>query len=195
MSKKMKSSKKNEKKQEEMEKPSFSFCVYDWAKTIITMLVFVMLILTFVFRQVTVSGPSMNDTLHNADRLIITNFMYQPHNGDIIIASHGDFYEDAIVKRVIATQGQKIRIDYENSKVYVNGKELDEPYAKGKTIMLSDMLDIPDVIPEGYVFVMGDNRENSVDSRSREIGLIPVQNIIGKAIFRVYPFDTFGGLT
>ena len=76
----------------------------------------------------------------------------------------------------------------------VDGKTINEPYVKGATVRIPDPLEIPDKIPEGYVFVMGDNREDSVDSRSNIIGLIPVQNIIGKAVFRVYPFDSFGSI-
>ena len=95
---------------------------------------------------------------------------------------------------MIATEGQRLQINYENDEVIVDGVVLKEDYIKGRTIKLQNPTAIPDVIPKGYVFVMGDNREDSLDSRSTRIGLIPVENIIGKAFWRVQPFDTFGSL-
>ena len=173
---------------------NFTVFVFEWASAFMVALIFVVLLLTFVFRQVTVSGTSMTDTLQNGDRLIISSFMYTPKYGDIIVASHGQDYSEPIIKRVIATEGQSISINYDTSEVSVDGVILEEDYIKGKTIKLRNPLDIPDVIPEGYVFVMGDNREGSLDSRSTEIGLIPVTNIIGKAEIRIYPFDSFGSV-
>ncbi len=169
------------------------FC-YDWVGTLLFAVTIVLLIMAFFLRQVTVKGGSMNDTLRHQDRLIVASFMYTPQYGDIIVATHGNKLEEAIIKRVIATEGQKLTIDYEANKVLVDGKELDEDYIKGRTIVLPNPTDIPEVIPKGYVFVMGDNREDSLDSRSTRIGLIPVENIIGKAIFRMYPFDSLGFL-
>ena len=171
---------------------SFLAAIFDWANTVAFAIIVVLLILTFVFKQVTVNGPSMNDTLQNGDRLIVTDFMYEPHNGDIIVASHGKEYNEPIIKRIIATSGQSISVDYDTGNVCVDGVIIDEKYIKGKTIKLSDPIKFPVTIPEGYVFVMGDNREDSIDSRTNVIGMIPVQNIIGKAIFRVYPFNNMG---
>lgn len=168
--------------------------VFEWTNALITALIVVLLLLTFVFRQVTVKGSSMTDTLQNGDRLIVSNFMYTPKNNDIIVISHGNNYSEPIIKRVIATEGQSLTINYDTGEVAVDGVLLDEPYIKGVTRQLRNPLTIPDVIPEGYVFVMGDNREGSLDSRSTEIGLIPVQNIIGKAEFRIYPFSSFGNI-
>ncbi len=152
-------------------------------------------VLTFFVRQVTVSGNSMTDTLQDQDRLLVTNFMYTPQNGDIIIISHGNIYSDPIIKRVIAVGGQRLDINYDTNEVIVDGVVQYEPYIKGKTRQLSNSVSLEDynnIIPEGYVFVMGDNREGSLDSRSKDIGLIPVNNIIGKAQFRFAPFDKFG---
>ncbi len=176
------------------EETNLSLFVYEWANAIIVALVVVFILLTFVFRQVTVKGTSMTDTLYGDDRLIISNFMYTPQYGDIVVISHGQNYSEPIIKRVIATEGQALSINYTTGQVSVDGVILDEPYIKGKTIKLKHSLDIPDRIPEGYVFVMGDNREGSLDSRSTDIGLIPVENIIGKAEWRIYPFDTIGYL-
>ena len=168
--------------------------VFEWGNALITALVVVVLLLTFVFRQVTVNGSSMTDTLQSGDRLIVTNFMYTPQNGDIVVISHGNNYSEPIIKRVIATEGQTLSINYNTGEVVVDGVLLDETYIKGTTKQIRNPLEIPSVIPEGYIFVMGDNREGSLDSRSTEIGLIPLENVIGKAELRVYPFNTFGSI-
>lgn len=168
--------------------------IFEWSNAGIVAVITVVIILTFFFRQVTVSGPSMTDTLQDKDRLIVQSFMYTPQCGDIVVIDHAAFYDDPLIKRVIAVGGQKLNIDYTTGEVSVDGVILHEDYIKGKTIKLANSTPIPDVIPEGYVFVMGDNREGSLDSRSTKIDLIPVENIIGKAIFRMYPFDSIGGL-
>lgn len=168
--------------------------VFEWGNALITALVIVILLLTFVFRQVTVNGSSMTDTLQSGDRLIVTNFMYTPQNGDIVVISHGNNYSEPIIKRVIATEGQTLSINYNTGEVVVDGVLLDETYIKGITRQIRNPLEIPSVIPEGYIFVMGDNREGSLDSRSTEIGLIPLENVIGKAEFRIYPFSAFGSI-
>ncbi len=179
---------------------TFAQILYDWLSTLFLAVVVILLVMTFFVRQVTVKGNSMNDTLQTQDRLLVSSFLYHPQNGDIVIVthgdvSHGDVYDDAIIKRVIAVEGQHLEINYETSEIYVDGKLVEEPYAKGRTIPLSNPTPIPEVIPKGYVFVMGDNREDSLDSRSARIGLIPVENIIGKAFWRIQPFSTFGGVS
>lgn len=166
--------------------------LYDLLGTLLVALTILLLLMTFFYRQVTVSGPSMEDTLHDKDRLLVSSFLYQPQNGDIVIITHGAMLDELIVKRVIAVEGQHLAIDYEKNEVSVNGKVLKEDYIKGRTIALSHPTKIPEVIPKGYVFVMGDNRENSKDSRTTSIDLIPVENVVGKAIFRWYPFDRLG---
>ena len=179
---------------EEEESISVTSFIFEWANAFMVALIVVVLLLTFVFRQVTVSGSSMTDTLSDKDRLIISSFMYKPQYGDIVVISHGENYSDPIIKRVIATEGQSLSINYETGEVSVDGVILEEKYIKGKTIRLRNSLEIPEKIPEGYVFVMGDNREGSLDSRSTDIGLIPVENIIGKAELRIYPLSKFGSV-
>ncbi len=187
---------KQEKIAEEEEELSVNITafIFEWANAFMVALIVVVLLLTFAFRQVTVSGSSMTDTLASGDRLIISSFMYTPQYGDIVVVSHGEKYDEPIIKRVIATEGQALSINYDTGDVSVDGVILNEPYIKGTTIRLRHPLDIPDKIPEGYVFVMGDNREGSLDSRSTEIGLIPVSNIIGKAEIRIYPLAEFGSV-
>ncbi len=169
--------------------------LFEWAGAVFVSIVIVMLVLTFFVRHVTVSGSSMTDTLQNGDRLLVSSFMYTPQNGDIVVISHGNNYSDPIIKRVIALGGQRLDIDYNTGEVTVDGVILEENYIKGKTRQLSNSISLEEydhIIPEGYVFVMGDNREGSLDSRSKEIGIIPVNNIIGKAEWRIMPFDKFG---
>lgn len=161
--------------------------VYDWSRYIIITLVFAVIVLTFFLRVVGVDGRSMMNTLLHGDKVVVTNFMYTPKDGDIVVISHAEKYDKAIIKRIIATEGQTLQIDYKNQRVYVDGTLLDEPYVSSE--LKEGNAEIPSVIPEGKVFVMGDNRFDSLDSRSVEIGLIDVENIIGKAQFILYPFD------
>lgn len=177
--------------------------IYDYLEVFCYALGMMMLLFLFVFRLVTVDGDSMRGTLANEDKLIISNLFYTPETGDIIVInpeSHGN-NEEPIIKRVIATEGQTVRIDYENWAVYVDGKKLDEPYIEemreveqqrfGKDTPM-DGTNVPKykdefTVGEGKVFVMGDNRNNSKDSRSREYGEMSVNRILGKVIIRITP--------
>lgn len=138
----------------------------------------------------TVSGESMMNTLHDKDRMIVTSFMYEPKYGDIVVIPHTHAIPVPIIKRVIATAGQTLKIDFKKNKVYVDGNLLDEPYISSKTVF-GDTL-IPEKIPEGFVFVMGDNRAHSTDSRFEEVGLVSVDDILGKAQFTIWPPNRFG---
>lgn len=161
--------------------------LYDWVHSLVFAVAIVVIILTFFLRLVDVSGTSMVPTLKHQDKVIVTNFFYTPSDGDIIVISHGAEYADPIIKRVIATEGQTLSIDFDKGKVKVDGKVIDEPYIQGFTH--AEDAEIPKVIPKGKVFVMGDNRGVSLDSRSKEIGLIDVNDIIGKAQVVVFPFN------
>ncbi len=162
-----------------------SLNLYDWVNSIIVAVVAVVILLTFCFRLIDVDGRSMEPTLINTDKVIVTNLFYTPNNGDVVVISHGEKYDKPLIKRVIATEGQTLDIDFENYKIYVDGALIDEPYIQGETI--EGNADIPDVVPEGKVFVLGDNRPVSLDSRSREVGLIDEESIIGKAQFVIIP--------
>lgn len=159
--------------------------IYDWTKTILTALLVVIVILAFFVRIVNVKGGSMDVTLADADKLLVTSFLYTPKDGDIIIASRGQYLDEPIVKRVIAVEGDTLKIDFEKQEVYVNGELLDEPYVSSP--LKQGDAEIPSIIPEGKVFAMGDNRFDSLDSRYNEVGLLNVSDIIGKAQFIVYP--------
>ena len=165
--------------------------VYDILRSVLISASILILIITFVFTMVIVDGRSMQHTLESGDKIIVTKMGYQPKDGDVIVVGKSEErYSKPIVKRVIATEGQTLEIDFENQQVIVDGKGLDEPYISSETI--EGTAEIPEVIPEGYVFVMGDNRYISMDSRYKDIGLVNVDDIVGKAVFVVFPFDRFG---
>lgn len=169
--------------------------LYDWVRCIVFAIAIVVICLTFVFRLVSVEGTSMNDTLASEDKVIVTNLLYTPNNDDIVVISHGAEYKKPIIKRVIAKAGQSVKLDYENDRIIVDGIVIDEPYIKGTTFSGNyGNNEIPEIIPEGKIFVMGDNRQVSLDSRSTEIGLIDLNDVIGKAQFVAFPFDHFGYL-
>ncbi len=165
---------------------------FDICGTLVATLAIIVLILSFAIRLVTVDGQSMEPTFFDGERLVVINtYNNMPNNDDIVIVSHSDRYNHQFIKRVIATEGQTLEIDFENNEIIVDGVILNEPYIQGKTVEIDSNMKIPETVPEGYMFVMGDNREHSTDSRSRIIGLIPVENIIGIVKARVFPFDRF----
>lgn len=165
---------------------------FEWVEALVTSLITVVIIFTFLFRIISVSGTSMYPTLHNEDRVVITNLFYDPQPGDIVVISHAGEMQEPLIKRVIAVEGQTLKIDFDKGEVYVDGVLLNEPYINSKTTKRGDA-EIPEVIPEGYVFVMGDNRNDSLDSRFTRVGLIDKRYILGKAQLIVFPFNRLGG--
>ena len=177
-------------------------------KTIFSSVAVLVLLLTFVLRFAVVDGPSMQNTLYDNDTVLITNhypffddipddiipYDFSLKQGDIVaVAPDKDTdneynIDNAFIKRIIAVEGQTIGFDTLNGDVYVDGKIIDEPYLASETLTGVEW-EIPDVIPEGKVFVMGDNRTVSVDSRSVRIQLVDKKDIIGKVQCVVYPFD------
>lgn len=187
-------------KTEEPKKP-FSD-ILDWTSCFVFAVAAVLALNLFVFRSITVSGDSMNNTLIDKDRVIATNFTYTPDYGDIVIVEadklhlHGTaIYGETIIKRVIAKAGDTIRVDFENGVVYLNGEELQEDYIKEKINThypgwIESNRDY--VVPENCVFVMGDNRNHSNDSRNiSEVGFIDTNYIMGKAFVRYAPIKNF----
>ena len=149
----------------------------------------VLLVFSLLFRVVVVSGPSMNDTLVNGDWLLLVgNVLYgEPQKGDVIVASKDSFDDGApIIKRVIATEGETVDIDFDAGIVYVNGQALVENYTRTPT-NLYEGVDFPVTVEKGCVFVMGDNRNKSKDSRSHEIGQVDTREILGRAVFLIMP--------
>lgn len=170
--------------------------VNQWQKNILSYLhdlvfglVGILLVFMFLFRMVVVSGPSMMQTLQDGDRLILlSNVLYtNPKYGDIVVASKDSFKDgEPIIKRVIATEGQTVDIDFEQGVVYVDGTALEEPYTNTPT-NLFEGTSFPLTVMEGCVFVLGDNRNDSLDSRSSQIGQIDKRELLGKVIFLAIP--------
>lgn len=167
--------------------------IYETFESIMVSLVVITLIIVFAFRAVSVDGDSMLPNLHDQERLITTNLFYTPEKGDIVVLDKNNALGKPLIKRVIATEGDTIRIEYKTGDVYVNDELLIEDYILEK-INPADKSDLEMTIKEGYVFVMGDNRNDSTDSRSEAIGQVNTKNILGKAMFRIYPFNSIGGL-
>ncbi len=169
--------------------------LFEWLETIALSLVGVVLIFTFLFRIVGIEGDSMLDTLQNGDHLIVFGFFYQPEVGDIVVISNPNKANQPLVRRIIAMGGQTVDISAQSGEVSVDGEIIDEPYIKDlATLLPISSVTFPYTVPEGTVFVMGDNRINAVDSRNRSLGAIDRRYILGKAIFRLYPFHRLGGI-
>lgn len=156
---------------------------------LVYLLAVILLVFLICFRVVVVSGPSMKNTLLDGDYLLLlsSNFYKEPQQGDIVVISKQSFQNgEPIVKRVIATEGQTVHIDFLSGTVYVDGMALEETYVLTPT-NLHEGMEFPLTVADGCVFVMGDNRNESLDSRSPEIGQIDCREIIGKAIFLFLP--------
>lgn len=169
---------------------------YEWIQCVVVALICCVLIFVFVARVIDVVGNSMVPTLEWYDKVIITRLAGDYERGDIVVLQKDSFREEPIVKRIIAVEGQTIDIDFENGIVYVDGEPLDEPYVNELTYESEDFesYERPLVIPEGCVFVMGDNRNNSTDSRRETIGCVDTRNILGKVIFRILPLNKIGAI-
>lgn len=186
--------------------------IFEWLDVVCVAVISVVVLFSLVFRVATISGDSMLNTLIGenritgkvGDKVIITNLGYEPKNGDIVVVSRNaentvesqQNSDEPIIKRVIAVGGQTVDIDFEKGIVYVDGKALKEDYISSKTVNKYDV-QFPVYVPEGYIFVLGDNRAASLDSRNSligENGLIDTRYVLGHAIFRIFPFDRIGGL-
>ena len=167
--------------------------LYDFIESISLSVLFITVAILFCFRIIVVDGDSMMNTLHHQERIIISNFFYSPEKGDIVVTDSHNGYGHPIIKRVIGTGGDTVKISFETGDVYVNGTVLQEEYIYEK-IRSEPKDDIEITVPEGYLFLMGDNRNNSLDSRSESIGLINEKNLLGKAVFRISPLSKIGKL-
>ena len=178
--------------------PSFIIDIFD---IVIKALILILVLLTFVLRMCTVVGDSMNTTLTNGEKLIISNLLYTPKENDIIVFHDTGSFNEPIVKRVIATGNKWVKIDYDNKILYVSSDNIfneddiveESSYAffdSGNYRYQSGIYEI--YVPEGKLFVMGDNRNNSLDSRYNSIGLIDEKTVLGKVIFRMSPPDRIG---
>lgn len=178
--------------------------IRDWVIAIVVAIAVALLIRNFVFTLVKVQGESMQPTLQENDRLYVNRLFYTPKKGDVVIFKPSSDPKRPYVKRVIATEGDTVYIDFETGDIYVNDQVIDEPYIKAKTTRSGSYIaeqiasgnyskDNPIVIEKGKIFVMGDNRNNSRDSR--EIGQVPKSELIGGAVFRFWPLNKFGSVS
>ena len=163
--------------------------LYEWVQSLVGSVLVVVAIFTFVIRMMGVDGHSMLNTLQHGDRLLVVNTMlYHDYKyGDIVILrKNGVFDDDPIVKRVIAVEGQTVDIDFAEGIVYVDGEALEEDYIREPTYT-AEGTEFPLTVPEGSIFVMGDNRNGSSDSRDYRLGTVDTRYVIGKAAFLIFP--------
>ena len=168
--------------------------LYFWLQALVIALVALILLFTLVGRIIGVDGSSMVPTLHDKDMLLLQSLGYEPRQGDVVVLTKDSFRPQPIVKRVIATGGQSVEIDYAAGTVSVDGAILSEPY-------INEVMEIPfgDTItsvevPEGSIFVMGDNRNASSDSRDPSLGVVDERYVLGRALFILLPFRDFGAI-
>ena len=175
---------------------SFRQSLLEWVEVIVGSVVFVTILLTFVARIITVDGSSMSPTYENGDRVLATSLAGPADQGDVVILVN--VLEEPIIKRVVATEGQTVDFDEDMGELVVDGQPLTgEAYhiANGITYVPDrpgEVLEFPQTVPEGCVFVLGDNRQNSKDSRFAEVGMVDCRNILGKVVFDLYPFSKLG---
>jgi len=168
--------------------------LYEIADSLKTSVMVIFILFLVAVRVVGVSGESMIPTLNDGDWLMVRSGPYSPERGDIVIITQPWERGNALVKRVIGLAGDEIDIDFLNGYVYINGEKQEEEYVRALTHINYDM-QFPLTVPEGHIFVMGDNRNESIDSRSSKIGFIRDDYVLGKAVFRITP-DTgriYGG--
>ena len=178
---------------------SFRASLYDWLQPMIFALAALILLSTFVGRVIGVDGRSMVPTLHHRDMLLLQSIGYEPRQGDIVVLTQRSFSDTPIIKRVIATGGQTVDINYDANTVTVTDADgtarvLDEPYLGEPMIRPSFASNDHIVVPEGSICVFGDNRNNSTDSRSPSVGTVDERSVLGRAILILFPFQRFGVL-
>ena len=176
--------------------------LYDWLQMFLGCVVAAVVLFNCVARLTRVDGDSMNNTLRDGEVMLIWSLGYTPEQGDIVVLNKtsavlpGWNEPRAIVKRVIATGGQTVDVDYASGTVYVDGQPLDEPYIREEMYLPygAAMQHTHWEVPENSVFVMGDNRNNSTDSRDDRLGPIDSDYILGKAVLALWPLDRFGAV-
>ena len=185
----------------------------DMFEAVLISVFFVIMLFAYVLRPVTVEGQSMESTLQNQDKLFMTDLLYTPKRGDIVIVDNDVSHiydengnlvkglglstattEKRLIKRIIAVGGETLDIDFTTGIVTIDGEVLEESYINNLTVNDEGAFTYPLTIPEGYYFVMGDNRQHSSDSRHPMVGLVSEEQIMGKAVFRFAPISNFGSI-
>ena len=175
--------------------PSAGLDMYLNVRVLVSMMAVFVLLFTFVARIIVVSGESMENTLLGGDLILVWSLGYTPEQGDIVVLTQESYQEDSIVKRVIAVGGQRVDIDYGSGIVYVDGVPLEEDYTKERMFLPFYGEGVNHVtVPDGCIFVMGDNRNHSADSRYPDIGIVDVRCVIGRGLMVVFPFNRWEGL-
>jgi len=162
--------------------------VFHWLYGIIGFLFVLFVVFILFFKVVEVDGESMAPTLNDNDKLLVYTLNYTPKQGDVVVISAGDD-ELSLIKRIIATENQTVDVDYKTGKVFVDGMEIEENYVAEMSLPDNNEISYPYTVPENCVFVMGDNRNESSDSRSKIIKAIDEYRIVGKAMIRLFPFS------
>lgn len=192
----------------EKEQTDWKQDLFDWLQLLVAVLVVIVGLFTFVVGIIGVEGSSMYPTLHDKDMMLVQRIAYTPEGGDIIVLRKDNSFEDrALVKRVIATGGQTVHIDYDSNTITVDGQVLEEPYLNYEfdsifgddfLALRSDLdpryIDQEFTVPEGYVFVCGDNRNHSSDSRVAELGMVDQRYVIGRVLLVFFPLPHLGWL-
>ena len=166
----------------------FSYNLADFMLSMVKVTGVLVVLLMLIFRYATVDGVSMVPTFHDGDRLFATNLFYEPQRLDVVAVFEVNILHKPLIKRVIGIAGDKIVVNAEDGKVYVNDVALDDSFTLEPNTELGTVR-YPVIVPEGTIFVMGDNRNNSRDSRFSEIGMIQLNAVIGKVLWRFYPFN------
>lgn len=180
--------------------------LFEWLELLAVVLVIIVTLFTFVVSIVGVDGSSMYPTLHNRDLMLVQRIAYTPQQGDVIVLRKDNTFDNqALVKRVIATGGQTVYIDYDANSITVDGQTLDEPYLNYEfdplygSDYMADRVDLDPqyvnqefTVPEGCVFVCGDNRNHSSDSRVAQLGMVDQCYVIGRVLMVFFPFADFG---
>ena len=163
----------------------------EWYDALVFALAFLVFLFTFCARVVSVDGSSMVPTLHNGDRLVVQSVGYEAKRGDVVVIDSYISYGKPLVKRVVAIGGDTLDIDFATGDVILNGQVLDEPYNAERTHLAGDVK-FPLTVPQGKVFVMGDNRQHSTDSRSTSVGFIDERDVLGRVLWRLFPLQQIG---
>ena len=175
----------------------FTSELFSWGESLMAVLIFFVVVFTFFVRLIGVDGTSMYPTLQDHSVMLVSNLGYMPKKGDIVVLNKKGFWNDQpIVKRVIATGGDTVDIDPVTGDVIVNGEVLDEPYIYEKINTLERMGDLtyPQTVPEGCIYVLGDNRNGSTDSRWSSLGMVDERYVLGHVLSVVFPFNDFGSV-
>lgn len=177
-------------------KQPFHAWALDWIETIVIAFAIVTVVFTFVARVVTVDGASMEPNYYDGDRVLVTSLAGEAKQGDVVIIVHA--LEETLIKRVVATEGQVVDFDNELGELIVDGTVVTgDVYGTRNGITfapenMGDTLDFPQTVPEGCVFVLGDHRDDSTDSRKQSVGMVDRRNILGRVVFNLYPMSKIG---